>query len=230
MAKKQDNTEEVFEGVEQSLTRAEQFLETNRNQILYVVGAIIVVVLGIYSYNTYVVAPQETEAQEKVFMAQKYLEQDSLKLALNGDGIFNLGFLEIADEYSSTKIGNTANYYAGVCYLNLGEFENAIEYLDKFSGDDEVLSVLAKAGIGDAFLELGQNDDALDYYKKAMAMNNNKFVIPLVLMKAAIVSEMQEDYKSALKYYERIESDFGDSREAADVEKYIAKIEAKMAS
>ena len=63
-----------------------------------------------------------------------------------------------------------------------------------------------------------------------MAMNNNKFVIPLVLMKAAIVSEMQEDYKSALKYYERIESDFGDSREAADVEKYIAKIEAKMAS
>jgi len=230
MAKKQDNTEEVFEGVEQSLTRAEQFLETNRNQILYVVGAIIVVVLGIYSYNTYVVAPQETEAQEKVFMAQKYLEQDSLKLALNGDGIFNLGFLEIADEYSSTKIGNTANYYAGVCYLNLGEFENAIEYLDKFSGDDEVLSVLAKAGIGDAFLELGQNDDALDYYKKAMAMNNNKFVIPLVLMKAAIVSEMQKDYKSALKYYERIESDFGDSREAADVEKYIAKMEAKMAS
>ena len=66
MAKKQDNTEEVFEGVEQSLTRAEQFLETNRNQILYVVGAIIVVVLGIYSYNTYVVAPQETEAQENI--------------------------------------------------------------------------------------------------------------------------------------------------------------------
>ena len=113
---------------------------------------------------------------------------------------------------------------------SVDKFENAIEYLDKFSGDDEVLSVLAKAGIGDAFLELGQNDDALDYYKKAMAMNNNKFVIPLVLMKAAIVSEMQEDYKSALKYYERIESDFGDSREAADVEKYIAKIEAKMAS
>ena len=60
--------------------------------------------------------------------------------------------------------------------------------------------------------------------------DGQQFVIPLVLMKAAIVCEMQEDYKSALKYYERIESDFGDSREAADVEKYIAKIEAKMAS
>ena len=230
MAKKQDSTEEVFEGVEQSLTRAEQFLETNRNQILYVVGAVIVIVLGFYSYNTYVVAPQEVEAQEQVFMAQKYLEQDSLKLALNGDGIYNLGFLEIADDYSGTKIGNTANYYAGVCYLNLGEYENAIEYLDKFDGKDEVLSVLAKSGIGDAFLELGQNDEALDYYKKALSVNDNQFVIPLVLMKAALVSEMQDDYKSALKYYNRIQSDFGDSREAADVEKYIAKVEAKMAS
>ena len=230
MAKKQDNTEEVFEGVEQSLTRAEQFLETNRNQILYVVSAVIVVVLGVFAYNTYIVAPQETEAQEKVFMAQKYLEQDSLNLALNGDGVYNLGFLEIADEYSGTKIGNTANYYAGVCYLNLGQYENAITYLDKFNGKDEVLTVLAKAGIGDAFLELGQNDEALDYYKKALAVNNNKFVIPLVLMKAAIVSELQDDYKSALKYYNRIQSDFGDSREAADVEKYIAKVEAKMAS
>lgn len=230
MAKKQDSTEEVFEGVEQSLTRAEQFLEKNKNQILYVVGAIVVVVLGVYSYNTYIVAPQEAEAQEKVFMAQKFLEQDSLNLALNGDGVFNLGFLEIAEEYSGTKIGNTANYYAGVCYLNMGDFENAIVYLDKFSGDDEVLSVLAKAGIGDAFLELGQNDDALGYYKKALAVNNNKFVIPLVLMKAAIVSELEEDYKGALKYYERIKSDFGDSREASDVEKYIAKVEAKMAS
>ncbi len=43
------------------------------------------VVLGIYSYNTYVMAPQEQEAQEKIFMAQKYLEQDSLQLALTGD-------------------------------------------------------------------------------------------------------------------------------------------------
>jgi tetratricopeptide (TPR) repeat protein len=112
----------------------------------------------------------------------------------------------------------------------MGDFENAIVYLDKFDGSDEVLSVLAKAGIGDAFLELGQNDEALSYYKKALATNNNKFVIPLVLMKAAIVSEMQDDYKGALKYYERIKSDFGDSREASDVEKYIAKAEAKMAS
>ena len=95
------------------------------------------------------------------------------------------------------------------------DFENAIVYLDKFDGNDEVLSVLAKAGIGDAFLELGQNDEALSYYKKALATNNNKFVIPLVLMKAAIVSEMQDDYKGALKYYERIKSDFGDSREAS---------------
>lgn len=229
MAKKQDNTEEVFEGVEQSLTRAEQFLENNRNPILYVVAAIVVVALGIFAYQTYIVAPQEQEAQEKVYMAQKFLEQDSLNLALNGDG-YVLGFLDIASEYSGTKIGNTANYYAGVCYLNLGQFENAIEYLDKFSGNDQVLSVLAKAGIGDAFLELGQPKEALEYYNKALSINDNQFVIPLVLMKAAIVSEAEGNYKEAVKYYTRIKEEFKDSREAADVEKYIAKAQAQMES
>ena len=230
MAEKQDITEEVFEGVEQSLTRAEQFLETNRNTLLYVVGAIIVVVLGVFSYNTYVVAPLEQEAQEKIFPAQKALDQEDFKRALEGDGAYVLGFLDVANEYSGTKIGNTANYYAGICYLNMGEFDNAIKFLDEFNGKDEVLSVLAEAAIGDAFLELKQNKEALEYYNKALSMNDNTFVIPLVLMKAAIVSELEGDYKGALEYHNRIKSEFKDSREASDVEKYIAKAEAKMQS
>jgi len=227
MAKKHDNTEEVFEGVEQSLTRAERFLEENSKTLGIVVGAIIVAVLAIYSYNTYVIKPLEVEAQNKIFMAQKFLEQDSLNLALNGDGGYNLGFLDIADEYSSTKIGNTANYYAGVCYLNLGDFENAIKYLDEFNGKDEILRVLAKAGIGDAFLEMGQNKEALEYYEKAIKINDNQFVIPTVLMKAAFVSELEGEYSKAIKYYTRIKTDFKDSREATDIDKYIARAEVK---
>jgi tetratricopeptide (TPR) repeat protein len=154
-------------------------------------------------------------------MAQKYFEQDSLQLALNGDGP-NLGFLDIADEYSSTKAGNLANYYAGVCYLNLGQFENAITYLDQFSGDDEIISVVAKGAIGDAFLELNQPEEALEYYSKAAGMNDNDFVIPIYLMKAAQTAEILGDYNKALSFYKRIKSDFPESREASDIDKQIA--------
>ena len=229
MAKKQDNTSEVFEGVEQSLTSVEQFLEKNKNTLLIVIGVAIVIVLGIYSVREYYIKPLEAEAQKEIFMAQKYLQQDSLNLALNGDGL-NMGFLEVADNYGATKAGNLANYYAGVCYLNLGQFEDAIKYLDEFSGNDQVLRVLAKSGIGDAFMELGQPDDALDYYDEAISINDNQFVIPTILMKAGQVSEINGDYKKALSYYTRIKEDFKDSREASDIDKYIAKVNARLNS
>ena len=224
MAKKRvktDQTTEVLENVEQSLTKAEVFFEENRNPLLIGVGVILGLALIYFGYQNYIVKPQEAEAQEMVFMAQKYFEQDSLKLALNGDGP-NLGFLDIADEYSSTKAGNLANYYAGVCYLNMGQYENAIEYLDQFSGDDEIISVIAKGAIGDAFLELNQPEEALEYYTKATKVNDNGFVIPIYLMKAAQTAEILNDYKQALTFYKRIKSDFPESSEASDIDKQIA--------
>ena len=51
-------------------------------------------------------------------MAEIYFEKDSFNLALNGD-LNSAGFIDIADDYSSTKTGKLANYYAGICYLNL---------------------------------------------------------------------------------------------------------------
>lgn len=223
---KKDQTTEVFENVEQSLTKAELFLEHNRNSLL--IGlAVVFGIVGIFlAYTKLYLEPQETEAQELVFMAQKYMEQDSLKLALNGDGT-NLGFLDIADEYGSTKTGNMAHYYAGICYLNMGNFEEAIAALDQFSGDDEIISVIAKGAIGDAFLELGQPEDALDYYSRAAKMNDNDFVIPIYLMKAGQTAEILGDYTKALNFYKRIKADFPESREAADIDKQIAFATAK---
>ena len=218
---KKDQATEVFENVEQSLTKAELFFEENRNPLLIAAGVIVGIALIYFGYTKYIVEPQEEEAQEMIFRAQKYFEQDSLRLALNGDGM-NLGFIDIADEYSSTKAGNLANYYAGICYLNMGEFESAIEFLDQFSGNDEIISVIAKGAIGDAFLELNQPEEALEYYTKASKMNNNGFVIPIYLLKAAQTAEILNDYKEALKLYQRIKDEFPESREAADIDKQIA--------
>lgn len=232
MAKKhetKDQTTEVLQNVEQSLTKAEAFFEKNRNTLLIGFGVVIGLVLAYYGYLKLYAEPLEEEAQKEIFMAQKFFQQDSLNLALNGKGN-NLGFIDIADEYSSTKAGNLANYYAGICYLNLGQFESAIEYLDKFSSDDQILSVVSKGAIGDAFLELNQAEEALEFYTKAANTNDNQFVVPIYLMKAAQTAEILNDYKAALAFYQRIKKDFAKSDEAREIAKHIAYAETKLAN
>jgi tetratricopeptide (TPR) repeat protein len=224
---KKDQTVEVLENVEQSLTKAELFFENNRNPILIVAGGLLVLVLGYYAFQNYYVEPRERDAQREMFMAQKAFEQDSLSLALNGDGN-NMGFLEIIDTYSGSKAANLARYYAGISYLNMGEFDKAIVYLDKFKSNDQILSVISKGAIGDAFMELNQPKEALEYYSKASRTNSNEFVIPLYLKKAAATAEILEDYRKALGFYQRIQKEFPDSREASDIEKDIAVMETKI--
>ena len=157
-------------------------------------------------------------------MAQLYFQKDSFNLALNGDGQY-AGFLDIAEEYSSTSIGNLANYYAGLCYLHTDDYENAIEYLEDFSSDDIILSSLALGCIGDAYMELGDQDKALDYYEDAAKNSDNDFTTPRFLMKQATVHELQENYDAALELYNIINDDFRDSREGQNVAKYIARAE-----
>jgi len=221
MSKKKENTEEKIEAVEQALTKTERFFEENQKPIMIGVGAIILVVLLVLGYQKFIAAPREIKAQNEIFMAQNYFEQDSLYKALNGDGQY-AGFLEIIDKYGSTKSGNLAKYYAGVCYLKMGEFENAIKYLKKFDSDDPLTSSMALGAIGDAYLELGKNDKAISYYKKAAA-KENEFTTPAFLFKAAMTYELDNDYKNALELYEKIRAEYPRSYEGRDIDRFIAK-------
>ncbi len=231
MAKQRKNQEEdeVLLDVGQSLSKVERFFEENRKSITVIMVALFVLVGGYFAYQYMYQMPRENEAQEYIYTAQRYFEEDSLNLALNGDGT-NYGFLAVAEDYSGTKAGNLANYYAGVSYLNLGQYEKAIEYLDEFDSDEDVLSVVAKGAIGDAFMELDQPKEALDYYKRAVSGEENSFVVPFYLKKAGMVAEGEGNLKDAQKYFTRIKKEFKDSQEAADIDKYIARVEAKMNS
>ena len=130
--KQVNKTEERIVAVEEAFSKTEQFIEQNQKIILIIIGIIIVVILGFFGFKRFYLAPREKEAQGQMFMAQKYFEQDSIRKALNGDGQY-LGFLAIIDEYGMTKSSNLSHYYAGMCYLKLGQFESAVEQLKKFS-------------------------------------------------------------------------------------------------
>ncbi len=220
--KKDQVHEDNFENLEEALSRTEQYIEKNQKKLTYIALAVVLVVVGIFSYQKYYRAPLELDAQAEMFHAQRYFEIDSFNLAINGDGNYD-GFLDIIDNYGSTNAGNLSNYYTGVSYLHLGEYQNAIDYLENFSSSDFILSTLAKAAIGDAYMELGNNEKAAANYMAASTSNTNNFTTPIYLQKAGIAYEMTGNYKDALATYEMIEKDFAKSSEARDIEKYITR-------
>lgn len=222
MAKKVDHTEEKIQVVEEVLGKSEQFIEKNQKLITIVVGALILLVLGYFGFQKFYLAPREKEAQAQMFMAQKYFEQDSLKLALNGDGNY-LGFLSIIDDYGMTKAANLSHYYTGMIYLKKGDFNNAILQLKKFDSNDEFVGPMATGAIGDAYMEQNNIEKAIEYYLKAADLKKNDLTSPQFLLKAGWACETAGKYDKAVKAYERIQKEFTKSMESRDIEKYIAR-------
>jgi len=198
-----NKTEDQFAQIEETLTRTEQFIEENQKSLMTIVGAIVGIVALFSVYQNFYIAPMEEEAQAEMYMAELYFQKDSFNLALNGDGQY-LGFLDVADDYSSTNVGQLANYYAGLCYLNTADFDNAIEYLGDFFSDDIVLSSLALGCMGDAYMELGDVDAALDAYASAVSNSSNDFTAPRYMMKQALIHDANGDSDKALNLYKSI--------------------------
>ncbi len=201
MSKKKDNkAEENIEVVENALSKTEMYIENNQKSLSVIILVIILIVGGYMAFNKFYVAPMEDEAKSQMFIAEQYFDQDSFNLALNGDGNY-LGFLDIVDEYGLTKSANLANYYIGVSYLHIGQYEDAIEYLEKFDSEDNILDGLAVSAIGDAYAQLNENEKARDYYLKASNIKPNEFTTPIFLFKAGMLSEQLNDNQMALDTY-----------------------------
>jgi tetratricopeptide (TPR) repeat protein len=221
MSKKKE-TAKGIENVEQTLTKTEQFLEQNYKPLLYVLVAAVVLV-GLFWLLKLYTARQNDEALSQMFMAEEYFARDSLRLALYGDGN-NLGFIDISDEYKRTKSGRLANFYAGASLMQLGQFEEAVTYLNKYSIDDEILAPQAKGLTGDAKAELGDSAGAIKLYMEAADMADNAFHTPIYLMKAGMLYEMEGNFAEALKLYEKIRDKYAESNEGRSIDKYIARV------
>lgn len=222
MAKKQDKTEGGIVAVEEALSKTERFIERNQKTLTIIIGAIIVVVLVFFAFKRFYMAPREQEAKEQMFMAERYFDSDSLNLALNGDGMYP-GFLDIIDDYGMTRGANLSKYYAGICYLKMGNYEEAIDKLKSFKARDHIMGPMAKGAIGDAYMELSQTVKAAGYYVEAAEMKKNEFTTPLFLFKAGWAYEAAKDYTKAISIYERIKKEYPASNEAREIDKYIAR-------
>lgn len=228
MAKDKDlKKEDSLSDVENALTQTERFIEKNQKILTIAIGAVVVIVGGFLAFKAFYVQPREKSAQEQMFMAEQYFEKDSFNLAINGDGNY-LGFLDIIDDYGSTKAGKLANYYTGISYLHLGQYQEALDYLNNFETDDLVLAPVAEGAKGDAYAELDQADKALSAYKKAYGYTN-EFTTPVYMMKAGKLLESTDKSDQALALYREIKEKYPESPEGRTIDKYIARTQVLQA-
>jgi TolA-binding protein len=204
--------------------RTEQFWQRNSKIILYVLGALILLVGGYFVYQNYFKAPEELKASDAMWKAEDYYRKDSARLALNGDGA-NPGFLKIISRHSGTKAANLAKFYAGASYMKLGDFNNAIKYLKDFSTDDKLVGVRAAGLLGDAYAETGKKNEAVEQYRKAGTLfPDDNYNSPEYLFRAGLLYQDLGKNNEAIEMFRIIKDKYSATERGAEIDKYLARL------
>lgn len=209
------------QGVGEAVSKTELFFKENAKVITYSLTGLVVVAAAIVLIFQFYIKPLKKEAVDQTFVAEQYFRADNYEAALNGDGNA-LGFAQIIDEYGS-KAGEAVYFYAGVCEMKLGNAQNALDYLKKYKGSDEIIVARAQCCQGDAYAMLENYQQALVHYEKAAASADNIFTAGY-LLKAGIVCEELGDNAKALKNYEIIKEKYPQTWEGYEIDKYISRI------
>ena len=219
MAEQKNQNEHL--NVEDALTQSEAFLIKYKNAIIGGVVAVIIIVAGFIMYKNLYAEPREEKAQAALFKGQEYFEQDAFEQALNGDSIGYAGFLKVADDYSGTKAANLAKAYAGICYAQLGKYEDAVKMLDSFDGSDQMVAPAILGAAGNCYAQLGQLDKAASTLLSAADKADNNTLSPIFLLQAGEILVKQGKYDDAVNAYTKIKDKYFQSYQAMDIDKYI---------
>ena len=219
MAEQKNQNEHL--NVEDALTQSEAFLIKYKNAIIGGVVAVIIIVAGFIMYKNLYAEPREEKAQAALFKGQEYFEQDAFEQALNGDSIGYTGFLKVADDYSGTKAANLAKAYAGICYAQLGKYEEAVKMLDSFNGKDQMVAPAILGAAGNCYAQLGQLDKAASTLLSAADKADNNTLCPIFLIQAGEILVKQGKYDDAVNAYTKIKDKYFQSYQAMDIDKYI---------
>ncbi len=214
---------------EQTLNNQEQFFLKYRKQILIAVAAILLIIAGCLAYKTFVAEPRENKASTAMAKAQEMFAERDFQKALNGDKT-NEGFLSVIENYGGTDAANLAKGYAGLCYAQMGKWQEAVKYLEDFSPkSDAIISPAIVGALGNAYANTGNVDEAISTLKEAASMADsrsesvNNTTSPTYLLQAARLLESQKKTDEALKIYKEIKEKYVNSAAAQDIDKYIER-------
>ena len=213
--------------VDEAITASEAFLIKYKNVMLGSVAAVVIVVCGFLGYRHFISEPKELKASEAIFRGEQYFGADNYEAALNGDSLGYAGFIKLADEFSGTAAGNLANAYAGICYAQLGKYEDATKYLDKFSADDQLVAPSIIGTLGNCSAQMGQLDKAAATLLKAASRAESNSLSPVYLIQAGQILEKQGKNAEAIEAYKQVKTKYPNSFQAMDIDKYIERASVK---
>lgn len=229
-----DQAEENLANLEEAVGRTEKFVENNKKNMSYGVLALFALVILYMGYQNYIAKPNQEAAYNTIWHAEQLFGEDQFEAALNGNDDV-VGFLSIIDEYGSTKSGNLAHYYAGVCYMNIAStdttgnasqnYEDAIDHFKSFDSEDINIKAMSIGAIADCMMELGDKEAAAKKYVAAAAYKDNILLSPMFLKKAGLTYSLIGDHQKALDIFNEIKKDYFRSNEAKEIKKYIAREE-----
>ena len=214
-------------GLEEALSKSEQFFENNKKTIFGTLIAIIVIIAGGMLYNAKVAQPRQLKAAEAIFPGETYFVKGDYSTALNGDAYGFEGFESLSKQYKSTKAGKLAGLYAGLCYAQLDSMEVAQKYLAKFSGKDQMVAPSALGALANCYATAGQYGKAIATFEKAAKKANNNLLSPYFYFQAGLIYESIDKPAQALKTYKMIKAKYPESIESQDIDKYIARLTNK---
>ena len=213
--------------LDQAMSSSEAFIIKYKNKFLAGIAAIVIVVGGVLGYQHFISEPNEKKASEALFRGEQYFMADNYEMALNGDSLGFAGLLKVADEFGGTDAGKLANAYAGICYAQLGQYENAIKYLDQFSADDQLVTPALMATMGNCYAQLGQLDKAAATLVKAADKANSHALSPIYLIQAGQIYEKLGKSSEAVNAYQTIKDKYFNSYQSMDIDKYIERATVK---
>lgn len=219
-----NNKPESNQAVGEAVSGVELFLKKHGNLLSTILLIILVIACAIVAVNRWVIKPAQQEARAAAAGAERYFQMSQYEQALNGDGNA-LGLADIIDQYGK-KAGEGVYFEAGVCQLLLKNYSEAINYLKKYNGKDDILKARAKCCIGDAYVGLGDNEAALAAYKAAIKVGSTAFT-PAYILKAGLAAEELGDKDAALAFYNDIKVKYPASQQAAEIDKYISRLNAQ---
>ena len=213
--------------LEEAMSSSEAFIIKYKNKFLAGIAAIVIVVGGVLGYQHFISEPNEKKASEALFRGEQYFMADNYEMALNGDSLGYEGFLKVADKFSGTDAGELANAYSGICYAQLGQYENAIQFLNKFSADDQLVSPALMATMGNCYIQMGQLDKGAATLVKAADKANSQALSPIYLIQAGQVYEKLGKNSEAISAYQTIKDKYFNSYQSMDIDKYIERASVK---
>ena len=205
--------------------RSMTFFEEHRNLMIGIAAGLLVLIVGALLYNWWQ-GKKDAEAAEALGAVLTSYEQGNYAQALDG-AAGEPGLLSIADQYGSTDTGNLAAFYAADALYQLGRYDEALTYFERYDIADDILGASALAGQAAIHEQQGDYAAAARLYRRAAGAYESAATRPDYLIAAGRNYEAAGDFAAAQSDYEAYLKDYGDTPNAVLVEALLARAKAE---